>query len=378
MLSVWITSSLQSVKAPTNIALGNFDGVHLGHRQVMAQIFGCPAAAPVQSTLTAQSIATLHGDIIASGSSHWPAQPPAMLRTELQEAELLSPKNSLARVRPEVVGAVGSRPLATVVTFSPHPREYFSGVSRSLLTPIAEKTWQLSQLGIEQLVLLPFNQALAELSPQEFVEQILIKGLGARQISVGSDFRFGKGRSGDADGLRAIAAHHNIPVTQVALKYDEQGDRISSSRIRAALDTGHPDTAAQLLGRPYTLTGKVVKGKQLGRTIGFPTANLQVPNNKYLPRTGVYGVRVYGDQASEGDSPNNGQKGVMNIGNRPTVDGQSLSIEVHLLDWSGDLYDQILTVSLESFIRSEQKFESLDRLKAQIATDCEHVHLSLT
>jgi riboflavin kinase/FMN adenylyltransferase len=178
--------------------------------------------------------------------------------------------------------------------------------------------------------------------------------------------------------LKEIAARHNIPVTQVSLKYDEQGDRISSSRIRTALDIGQPDIAAQLLGRPYTLTGKVVQGKQLGRTIGFPTANLRVPSNKYLPRTGVYSVRVYGVQTSEGPFPNNGLKGVMNIGNRPTVDGQSLSVEVHLLDWSGNLYGKILTVSLEGFIRPEQKFNSLDQLKEQIATDCKRVHLFLT
>ncbi len=339
MLSVWITSSLQSAQLPTNIALGNFDGVHLGHRQVMAQILGDRILQTPQSALTPQSIALLHGGIVARGESNCGSA----------DTDSTSP--------------IDSQPLATVVTFSPHPQEYFSGISRPLLTPIAEKTWQLSQLGIEQLVTLPFNQALSELSPANFVEQILIKGLGARQISVGNDFRFGKGRSGNADGLRAIASNHSIPVTQVSLKY-EQGDRISSSRIREALQTGHPNIATQLLGRPYTLTGKVVKGKQLGRTIGFPTANLQVPSNKYLPCTGVYSVRVYGVQ------PNQVLNGVMNIGNRPTVDGQSLSVEVHLLDWSGDLYDQMLTVSLEGFVRAEQKFESLEQLRRQIAEDC--------
>ena len=312
--------------------------MHLGHRQVMAQILGDRTPPTSQLVLTPPSIATLHSGIIAKGESRW-----------------IGPSD----IKPSNPAGAS---LATVVTFTPHPQEYFSGVSRSLLTPIAEKAWQLSQLGIEQLVMLPFNQALCDLSPQAFVEQILIRGLGARQISVGNDFRFGKGRSGTAEGLRAIAAHHNIPVTQVSLKY-EQGDRISSSRIREALQTGHPETAAQLLGRPYTLTGKVIKGKQLGRTIGFPTANLQVPSNKYLPCTGVYSVRVYGAHT-------HAMNGVMNIGNRPTVDGQSLSIEVHLLDWNGDLYDRMLTVSLEGFVRAEQKFESLEQLKKQIAEDC--------
>lgn len=354
MLSVWITSSLESAKVPTNIALGNFDGVHLGHRQVMAGILGDDTSLAAMRSLTPQSVSALHKSITHQNS---PWTEPTSIITST-ETSFQAPK---------------SGPLATVVTFKPHPQEYFSGISRPLLTPIAEKIWQLSQLGIKQLVLLPFNQALSELSPEDFVEQILVEGLNAQRISVGNDFRFGKGRSGSADGLRAIAASHNIPVTQVSLKY-EQGDRISSSRIREALQNGHPETAARLLGRPYTLTGKVVKGKQLGRTIGFPTANLKVPSNKYLPRTGVYSVRVYGVSSTNrsGATSKNDRvlNGVMNVGNRPTVNGQSLSIEVHLLDWEGDLYGQLLTVSLEGFVRAEKKFESIEQLKGQIATDC--------
>ena len=368
MLSVWITSSFQSARVPTTIALGNFDGVHLGHQQVMAAILSdrvLSSTLPTVRSLSPQSVAALHQSI-ANENSHC-AEPS---RVTLEDT---------------ASQPVSAKPIATVVTFAPHPQEYFSGISRPLLTPIAEKTWQLEQLGIEQLVTLPFNQALAELSPQDFVEKILIKGLKAQQISVGNDFRFGKGRSGNADGLQAIAAQHSIPVTQVLLKY-EQGDRISSSRIRAALQEGHPEVAAQLLGRPYTLTGKVVKGKQLGRTIGFPTANLQVPSNKYLPRTGVYSVRVYGasranalsDDFQHSQTKNSLINGVMNIGNRPTVDGQSLSVEVHLLDWEGDLYDQVLTVSLEGFVRAEEKFESLEQLKRQIVVDCDVAITSLT
>ena len=211
--------------------------------------------------------------------------------------------------------------------------------------------------------MLPFNQALAELSPQDFVEIILIDGLQAKRISVGSDFHFGKGRTGNAQNLTEIAGKHNIPVVQVPLKH-EQGERISSSHIREALTAGKPSVAAKLLGRAYTLTGRVVEGKQLGRTIGFPTANLHIPVKKYLPRKGVYSVRVYGADAEP-------IKGVMNIGNRPTVEGQTLSVEVHLLNWGGDLYGKVLTVSLEQFIRPEQKFGSLDQLKSQIEQDCQ-------
>ena len=291
--------------------------------------------------VNAQSVADLHRGAIASGHSHIAGNP-----------QLVAGESKFER-----------QGGATVVTFLPHPQEYFSGVSRPLLTPIAEKIWLLSQMGIQQLVMLPFNQALAELSPENFVKQILIDGLQPQRISVGSDFRFGKGRSGNALELEKLAARYDVPVTRVELK-QEKGDRISSSRIRRALQTGELSEATQLLGRPYLLSGKVVQGERIGRTIGFPTANLQVPADKYLPRTGVYSVRVYGNNLSP-------QLGVMNIGNRPTVGGQSLSVEVHLLDWSGDLYGQLLTVSLKKFVRPEQKFDSLDQLKEQIVKDCD-------
>ncbi|MEO1791987.1 MAG: riboflavin biosynthesis protein RibF, partial [Cyanobacteria bacterium J06629_19] len=229
---------------------------------------------------------------------------------------------------------------------------------------VAKPFRQRAQLGVHQLVMLPFNKALAELTPQEFVERILLDGLNAQRISVGSDFHFGKGRSGNAQKLMEIAAARGVAVVQVPLKHEE-GDRISSSRIRAALQAGEPTVATQLLGRPYTLTGRVVQGKQLGRTIGFPTANLQLPVKKFLPCTGVYSVRIYGALNAEAKP----LKGVMNIGHRPTVNGQTLSIEVHILNWAGDLYGQMLTVSLERFVRPEQKFDSLDALKSQIAKD---------
>ena len=352
---MWITSSIEAAKTPANIALGNFDGVHLGHQRVMAQILGKASSEPANiesavgdrsgaaEILNAQSVADLHSSAIASGYSQRINESTATIATaNLDNSESLSH--------------------ATVVTFFPHPQEYFSGVAKPLLTPIPEKAWQLAQMGVQQLVMLPFNQTLAELDPQAFVKQILIDGLQAKHISVGNDFRFGKGRSGTAEGLARIASKYDVPVTCVALK-QEKGDRISSSRIRQALQTGQLTEVTQLLGRPYILTGKVVQGQQIGRTIGFATANLQVSEDKYLPCTGVYSVRVYGVSAGS-------QLGVMNIGHRPTVGGQSLSLEVHLLDWTGDLYGQMLTVSLEKFIRPEKKFDSLTQLKAQIEQDC--------
>jgi riboflavin kinase/FMN adenylyltransferase len=295
---VWITSSLSTAVTPTAVALGNFDGLHLGHREVILPVLNPPTG------------------------TH-----------------------------------------ATAVTFSPHPKEFFTGQPRSLLTPLDEKAAHLEQIGIQQLVRLPFTQQLAALSPQAFVDEILVQHLQARHVSVGADFRFGHQRLGTAEELRAIAETHGISVTIVPLLIF-QGKRISSSSIREALLEGDVQTANRMLGRSYQLVGKVVRGQQLGRTIGFPTANLQLPDCKFIPRQGVYGVRVY---QPEKDSI----LGVMNIGNRPTVNGVTQTIEVHLLDWSGDLYGQTLTVELEEFIRAEQKFESLEELKAQISADCE-------
>lgn len=299
---MWVTSSLTKALIPTAVALGNFDGVHRGHQQVIAPVLARRKATP-----------ELH---------------------------------------------------STVVTFNPHPQEFFTGKRRSLLTPTEQKVEQLQRLGIEQLVLLPFDRELACLSPQEFVENILVQHLQAQSISVGQDFCFGKQRAGKATDLQALAANYNIPVTIVPL-HTCDGDRISSSAIRQALEQGDIHKANLLLGRAYTLAGTVVTGKQIGRTIGFPTANLQLPPEKLLPRQGVYAVRVL---IADNSAP---ISGVMNIGNRPTVNGMSQSVEVHLLNWSGDLYGKAIAVQIEQFIRPEQKFASLEELKAQIQADCE-------
>jgi len=307
---VWITSSLTTAKSPTLVALGNFDGVHRGHQQVIQPVLSAALATP--------------------NVSH-----------------------------------------TTVVTFRPHPQEFFTGQRRPLLTPLDEKAAYLSKLGVEQLVLLPFDRVLADLTPEQFVETILVQHLQARQVSVGEDFCFGRKRSGTAADLRAIAAPFNIQVQIVPL-HTADGERISSSAIRQALQEGNLSKGNQLLGRPYSLVGQVVQGQQLGRTIGFPTANLKLPAEKFLPRQGVYCVWVYLSGSSHpAESSHSPQPlpGVMNLGYRPTVDGVQQTIEVHLLDWSGDLYGQTLTVNLAEFLRPEQKFASLEDLKAQIQAD---------
>lgn len=311
---MWVTSSTETALTPTAIALGNFDGIHLGHQQVLSPI--------------------LQGNL------------------------------ALARMGTGNSASESLRIYPTVVTFNPHPREFFTGQSRKLLTPLEEKAKALKHLGIEQLVLLPFNRELASLSPEAFVKEILLDRLQAQLICVGADFRFGKDRAGNAEALQAIATTYNREVAIVSLE-ELAARRISSSRIRQALHDGEIELARDLLGRPYSLSGTVMRGQQLGREIGFPTANLDLPPDKFLPRYGVYAASV-----ETMGWPR--LQGAMNLGCRPTVDeGKTPIIEVHLLDWSGDLYDRPLTVYLEKFIRPEQKFASLDALKEQIAIDCE-------
>ncbi|MGA7934255.1 MAG: bifunctional riboflavin kinase/FAD synthetase [Kovacikia sp.] len=308
---MWVTSSLTTILTPTAVALGNFDGVHLGHRQVIQPVLSC-------------------------------AEEPA-----------------------------AERIYATVVTFHPHPQEFFSGQSRLLLTPLNEKGALLKAMGVEQLVSLPFGQELAELSPEQFVENILVQGLRAKHVSVGLDFCFGRQRAGTAADLQTIAATHGVAVTIAPLKSLE-GGRISSSAIRQALQVGDLQIANRLLGRSYCLVGKVFQGQQLGRTLGFPTANLQLPSEKFVPKQGVYAVQVHlYEEGNESDLVADPTLlGVMNIGVRPTVEGKIQVVEVHLLDWAGELYGRTLLVHLKKFLRPEQKFASLEALKAQIQLDC--------
>lgn len=323
--SVWVASSTEGLLTPTAVALGKFDGVHLGHQRVIQPVL--------------QSVWGKSGEI---------STPPA-------------------RKNP--------RPYSTVVTFDPHPHEFFTGLPRDLLTPLDEKVQQLRSLGVEQLVLLPFDRELSALSPEEFVDKILVQQLQCQQISVGQDFCFGKKRMGTAQDLQILAAKYNIPVTIVPIKTDTDSlsttddTRISTSLIRESLEVGDIPKANRLLGRPYTLTGEVVTGQKLGRTIGFPTANIQLPKDKFLPRHGVYAVEVIIHNQTPDTDPIQ-QLGVMNIGNRPTVNGIDTRVEVHCLNWSGDLYGKILEIQLVRFLRPEQKFPSLEALKNQIQLDC--------
>ncbi len=256
-----------------------------------------------------------------------------------------------------------SHGIPTVVSFWPHPREVLFGESRLRLDLPSEKAFLLHPLGIQQLVLIPFNSELAEMTPDIFFRKILVQKLQAKQIAIGENFKFGKDRKGDASTLKNLAIKENIEVCIVPIIKDELG-RMSSSRIRDALKEGNIQSAKKLLNRPYSFEGKVVKGKGIGNTIGWPTANLEVDGRKFLPALGVYAAWV---------SIKDTEKkllAVMNLGPQPTIDPKSPSaVEVHLLDKNIDLLGKLLRVEPVMRIRSQERFPSIEHLRNQIAID---------
>jgi riboflavin kinase/FMN adenylyltransferase len=305
-------------QGPTAIALGSFDGLHEGHRRVIA--------------------AAVAGSRLAKEAD--PAAPALV---------------------------------PTVVSFWPHPREVLFGETRLRLDLPTEKLHLLSPLGIEQLVLVPFTPALSALTPAAFVEQVLVKQLQAGLVAVGENFRFGAGRSGDTTSLGQLAAAHGVAV-QVLPMLEDGGQRLSSSRIRHSLAAADLEEAARLLGRPYRFCGRVVQGRGLGRTLGWPTANLQVDGRKFLPMEGVYAARVWLlDQESPrhgGAAPAEVLPAVMNLGPQPTVDPAAPSaVEVHLLNRRQELVGRELLVEPVALLRHQQRFADLQALVAQISAD---------
>ena len=256
-----------------------------------------------------------------------------------------------------------ARSLATtVITFEPLPGEFlFPDRAPPRLMTFREKFTALADQGIDNLLCLRFNNRLRTMSPRAFVEDIFVKGLNARYIAFGDDFRFGKDRAGDLDFTQSLAQEFDYEVVPTST-FDMAGERVSSTRIRTTLLDADFSKAADLLGKPFKLSGKVLKGKQLGRTIGSPTANIALKRVK-SPLHGVYAVRVSGGGLSSA-------AGVANVGVRPTVnDGTLANLEVHLFDFDGDLYGERLSVEFMMKLRDEKKFESLDALKAAIAAD---------
>jgi riboflavin kinase/FMN adenylyltransferase len=305
------------VRTPTALALGTFDGLHAGHRLV------------------------------------------------IQKAIALAREDS--RQDPP--------PVPTVVSFWPHPREVLYGDTRLRLDLPDEKLALLEPLGIEQLVMLPFTRAMAALSPERFVADVLAGQLEARVVVVGENFRFGAQRAGDVGTLADLGRRHAIRVAVVPTLHDGTG-RVSSSRIRQALAEGRIPAAEALLGRPYRFAGQVVTGRGLARQLGWPTANLEVNPRKFLPMEGVYASLAWieedpGEEIGRmiGDGP---LAAVMNLGRQPTVDPTAPSMpEVHLLDRDVDLQGRRLVVQPLRWLRGQRRFADLQELSLQIGRDVE-------
>jgi riboflavin kinase / FMN adenylyltransferase len=249
-----------------------------------------------------------------------------------------------------------------VLTFFPHPRMVLQDNSDiKLLNTVAEKIKLLAAAGIQNLVIHPFDEAFSQLTAQEFVQKVLVNQLQIQKIIIGHDHRFGRNRTANIDDLITYGKTFNFDVEQISAQ-EIQEVSISSTKIRKALLDGNMDLANDYLGYSYFLSGKVVQGKQLGRTIGFPTANLKIAEDyKLIPKNGVYIVNSFLD--------NKTVFGLMNIGTNPTVGGQVQSIEVYFLDFDANLYQQEIVVSILKRIRSEQKFDSVDLLKIQLEKD---------
>ncbi|MBC8153571.1 MAG: bifunctional riboflavin kinase/FAD synthetase [Bacteroidetes bacterium] len=261
---------------------------------------------------------------------------------------------------------------SVVLTYWPHPRTVVSNDSQDLklLSTLDEKVVLLEEAGIDHLVIIPFTRSFSELTSEEFIRQILIEKIGTKKLVIGYDHRFGRDREGGFDYIRAHQSSYGFEVEEIP-RQDVEAVGVSSSKIRHALADGQIATANRFLGRPYSLTGTVVKGQQLGRTIGFPTANLQIDDPvKLIPANGVYAVEViYKDQTLGG---------MLNIGLRPTVGGTHQTIETYIFDFDADIYGEHLTLHIREFIRSEQKFPGLPALVAQLKLDEEQARALLS
>lgn len=252
---------------------------------------------------------------------------------------------------------------SVVITFYPHPRSVISPDNQivKLISTLDEKIELLENNGVNHLLIIPFTREFSELSSEEFIQKILIETIGTKTLVIGYDHRFGKNREGGFDFLKANKEKYGFDIEEIS-RQDIENVVVSSSKIRKALHEGDVPSADHFLGRNYSVSGLIVKGKQLGRTIGFPTANIQVREiAKLIPSDGVYAVKVYYKDDIFG--------GMLNIGNRPTVDGTYQTIEVNIFDFDQEIYGENLKVEFLQKIRNEKKFNGLDELKAQIAKD---------
>ena len=258
---------------------------------------------------------------------------------------------------------------AVAVAFEPLPREFFAqGVPPPRLTLARGKVQMLRELGAEGIGLLRFNAAMAAMQPEAFVEQLLVQRLGAREVWIGPEFQFGNRRRGNLALLQEMGARLGFQANEIPA-VDLRGERISSTRIRQLLLAGEFEHAGDLLGRPYSIGGRVVRGRQLGRTLGYPTANLRFPKTPAL--SGIYATLVHG--VFEQPWPS-----VSSFGTRPTVDGVEPLLEAHLFDFQGDLYGRHIDVEFVAKLRDEVKFNDLEALTVQMHRDAEQARAILS
>ena len=256
-----------------------------------------------------------------------------------------------------------------VMTFEPHPREFFApDQAPTRLTSLREKLELLAEYGVDQVQICRFNYDFAKIGAKEFVANILQQGLAAQWVLVGDDFRFGARRAGDLAMLRSLSSSYGFEVEEMST-YNVDGIRVSSTAVRKALSSDDLGLARRLLGRPYSISGKVVNGDKLGRRIGFPTANMQLRHNR-PPLSGIFAVEVRGALDT---SPQQVTRGVASLGVRPTVheDGKPV-LEVHLFDFNQEIYGQHLRMDFLHKLRDEEKYSDLDTLIRQIRLDVEN------
>lgn len=248
-----------------------------------------------------------------------------------------------------------------VVTFSNHPDTLVLGSTPALINTPEDRQRLLRRYGVEQLVVLPFDRRMRDTPWEEFLQRLL-RDYGAAGFVCGDDFRFGAGGRGTAALLKDFCRERGLPWAVVP-EQTLSGIRVSSTYIRQLLEAGDMARAAEFLGHPHILTGRVIHGRQIGRTLGIPTANLALPEGVVIPRFGVYACRALVGEKS--------YRAVTNVGTRPTVNGRGISVEPWLLDYEGDLYDREMTLEFYAFLRPERKFDSLEALKAEILRNAE-------
>lgn len=276
---------------------------------------------------------------------------------------------------------------SVILTFFPHPRMILNPENHALkmINTMAEKANILQQLGVDHLIITPFTRDFSNLSAEAYIKEVLIEQIGMKQMVIGYDHRFGKDRCGGLAELKQFSKVYGYTVTEIA-EEDVRDIAVSSTRIRNALSLGDVDTANQLMGHAFTLSGKVIKGDQIGRTLGYPTANLFIEESyKIIPSDGIYAVTVeilesknknqelYNPYQPTGleivAGKSNVYKGMAYIGHRPTINGMSQNIEVNIFDFNGDIYHQNLKMKFLHFIRQDVKFEGLEKLTEQLGKD---------